>query len=174
MFFCRFNSEEHHVIENLLVLTTGGTLDKVYFDAKSHYQVGEAVIISVLKSMNLSMSITFQEICKKDSLEINEEDRTRLRQAILASSAEHVLITHGTDTMVDTAAALENITNKIIVITGAMQPAAFKETDAIFNIGTAMGALACSTPGIYIAMSGQVFTADSVFKNYETRRFELK
>jgi L-asparaginase len=162
------------MINDLLVLTTGGTIDKVYFDAKSHYQVGKPAVIAILNAMNLKANMSFQEICKKDSLEINDDDRAQLRQAILASSASHVLITHGTDTLVETAMALGHFGDKVIVLTGAMQPAAFRETDAIFNIGTAMGVLSCATVGIYIAMSGQVFKADSVFKNYETRRFETK
>jgi L-asparaginase len=177
------NLRSNSVIKDLLVLTTGGTLDKVYFDAKSHYQIGEPAVIAILKAMNLAVNISFQEICKKDSLEINSDDRAQLGHAILASNTSHILITHGTDTMIETAKFLNNVllekcanktdkTDKLIVLTGAMQPAAFRETDAIFNIGTALGVLSCATQGIYIAMNGQAFKADSVFKNYETRRFE--
>jgi L-asparaginase len=166
------------VIKDLLVLTTGGTIDKVYFDAKSHYQIGEPAVIAILKAMNLGINISFQEMCRKDSLEITSDDRAQLSQAILASNIDHILITHGTDTLIDTAKSLEHLptkylTTKVIVLTGAMQPAAFKETDAIFNIGTAIGALCCAAPGIYIAMNGQVFKANFVVKNYDTRRFEV-
>ncbi len=160
------------MINELLVITTGGTIDKVYFDANSHYEVGDPVVVPILNSMNLKMVIAQKEICRKDSLDMTDEDREQIRQAVLNSSATHILITHGTDTMAKTATALSDIPNKVIVFTGAMQPAAFHHTDAIFNLGTAMGALSCANSGIYVAMNGQVFPAQSVFKNYQTRRFE--
>lgn len=160
------------MIDDVLVLTTGGTIDKVYFDANSHYSVGAPVVGAVLKAMNSDIRITLEEVCRKDSLDIDDQDRRLLRERILASTLRHVLITHGTDSMVKTALSLGTIEDKVIVFTGAIQPAAFRDTDGIFNIGTAMGVLSTAAPGVYIAMNGQAFLANAVFKNYQTQRFE--
>jgi len=161
-------------MKKLLVLTTGGTLDKVYFDALSEFQVGAPVVGDILTRMNLNISYELIEVCRKDSLELTDEDRLALKKAIESSSATKVLITHGTDTMVKSAQAIGEQADKVIVFTGAMQPAAFTNTDAVFNIGTAIGALMSPNMpnGAYIAMSGQVYPADKVQKNYDSRRFE--
>lgn len=161
-------------MDKLLVITTGGTIDKVYFDALSEFQVGEPVVGEILKQMNVAFEFTLIEICRKDSLELTDEDRAALKKAIESSAESKVLITHGTDTMVKSAQAIGEQSDKVIVFTGAMQPAAFAKTDAIFNIGTAVGALMSpQTPsGSYVAMSGQVYSADHVKKNYESKRFE--
>lgn len=161
-------------MKKLLILTTGGTIDKVYFDAKSQYEVGEPVVASVLKAMNVSFDFEIEAICKKDSLELDNNDRAVIAGKISASSAKHILITHGTDTITDTANFLPEQTEKVIVLTGAMQPAIFKETDGIFNIGTALGVLSSSEPGVYIAMNGRRFDPNNVFKNYDTKRFETR
>jgi len=160
-------------MDKLLVLTTGGTLDKVYFDALSEFQVGDPVAADILTAMNVNFEFELKEICRKDSLELTDEDRENLKAAIAASDADYVLITHGTDTMVDSANFIGEH-NKVIIFTGAMQPAAFSNTDAVFNIGTAVGAFSVAQPGSYIAMSGQVYSANKVFKNYDSRRFEGK
>ena len=160
-------------MEKLLVLTTGGTLDKVYFDALSEFQVGDPVAADILTAMNVNFEFESKEICRKDSLELIDQDRENLKAAIEASDADYVLITHGTDTMVDSANFIGDH-NKVIIFTGAMQPAAFSNTDAVFNIGTAIGAFSVAQPGRYIAMSGQVYPANKVFKNYDSRRFEGK
>ncbi len=159
-------------MQKLLVLTTGGTIDKVYFDALSQFEVGDPVARDILKSMNVAFEFEVKEICRKDSLEITKEDRQALRDAIEASDAQYILITHGTDTMVDTAQFIGEQGEKRIVLTGSMQPAAFKDTDAVFNIGSAIGALSIAAPGVYIAMSGKVYPAGDVFKNYDSKRFE--
>ena len=159
-------------MKKLLVLTTGGTLDKVYFDALSEFQVGDPVVGDVLNDMNVAFEYELIEICRKDSLELTDEDREQLKTRIEASEAEYVLITHGTDTMVQSAQYIGEQGGKVIVFTGAMQPAAFKNTDAVFNIGTAIGAFGFAQPGSYIAMSGRVYAADGVFKNYDSKRFE--
>lgn len=160
------------MMKSVLVLTTGGTLDKVYFDALSEYQVGEAVAPEILQRMNVNFEFEHHEICRKDSLEITDEDREQLKQAVEQSQHNHILVTHGTDTMVKTAQYLGEQPGKTIIFTGAMQPAAFTNTDAIFNIGSAIGALNSAQHGVYVAMSGQVYPANKVFKNYDTKRFE--
>ena len=159
-------------MQKLLVLTTGGTIDKVYFDALSQFEVGDPVARDILMAMNVAFEFEVTEICRKDSLEITEQDRQSLRDVIEASDANYILITHGTDTMVDTAQFIGEQTEKRIVLTGSMQPAAFKDTDAVFNIGSAIGALSIALPGVYIAMSGKVYPAGEVFKNYDSKRFE--
>jgi L-asparaginase len=85
---------------------------------------------------------------------------------------ERIVVTHGTDTMIQTAKALQGIPDKTIVLTGAMQPARFHETDAVFNIGTAIGAVQSLPPGVYIAMNGRIFRPDRVRKNVAAGCFE--
>ncbi len=159
-------------MQKLLVLSTGGTLDKVYFDALSEFQVGEPVVAEILTSMNVTFDFDVQEVCRKDSLEVDHLDRQKMLAMVNESSAKHILITHGTDTMVDSAQFLGEQTQKVIIFVGAMQPSAFKDSDATFNVGCAVGALSIATPGVYIAMSGQIHKCNNVFKNYESRRFE--
>lgn len=159
-------------MKKLLILSTGGTIDKIYFDAKSQYEVGKPVARTVLEAMNVAFEVESIEVCKKDSLEMNTEDREKLKEAIDRSDARAILVTHGTDTMIDTALSLGEYTDRVIVFTGAMQPAIFKETDGIFNIGTALGVLSCASSGVYIAMNGRAFSPQKAAKNYETRAFE--
>ncbi|HEY7775760.1 MAG TPA: asparaginase domain-containing protein [Kineobactrum sp.] len=156
----------------LHIITTGGTIDKIYFDAKSDYQVGAPVIGELLERMGAGFSFTVESAMRKDSLDMTAEDRARIRAAAQQCAEECVLITHGTDGMVATAAALAAIPGKCIVLTGALQPAAFAQSDAIFNIGCAIGAVQSKPPGVYIAMNGLVFDANNVFKNVAANRFE--
>ncbi|EAQ97824.1 asparaginase domain-containing protein [Congregibacter litoralis] len=158
---------------DLHIITTGGTIDKIYFDAKSDYQVGEPVIGELLESMGAQFPYTVESAMRKDSLELTEEDRAAIRQSTERCVEQQVLITHGTDGMVRTGQALKGIPGKTIVLTGALQPAAFKGSDAIFNIGCAIGALQAAAPGVYIAMNGQLFDIDNVQKNLEANRFEV-
>lgn len=111
-------------------------------------------------------------LLRKDSLHITAEDRELLRAAIAAQPARHVLVTHGTDTMVETAQVLASITDKTIVLTGALNPARFRGSDAEFNIGTAVGAVQSLPPGVYIAMNGRVWDPRRVRKNVAANRFE--
>ena len=156
----------------LHVITTGGTIDKVYFDAKSEFQVGPPMVADVLKEANVTLPVTVESILAKDSLELTDADRQLIRDRVIAASENRVLITHGTDTMVQTARALTGISNKTIVLTGSMQPARFRNTDAVFNIGCAIGAAQSLPPGVYIAMNGRVFDPEHVVKNREQHRFE--
>jgi len=156
----------------LEIFTTGGTIDKVYFDAKSHFQVGEPQIVEVLANANLNIDYRVVPLMRKDSLDLTEEDRRLVRQAILESTSSQIVITHGTDTMIETARSLGGIPEKTIVLTGAMQPARFRFTDAVFNVAAAIMAAQTLTPGVYIAMNGRVFDPYSVRKNVEKNRFE--
>jgi L-asparaginase len=156
-------------MDQLCIVTTGGTIDKVYFDDKSDFQVGEPQIGRILEELGVAFRFTVIPIIRKDSLHITQADRELLRQTIAAQPARHV---HGTDTMVDTARVLEEIKDKTIVLTGALNPARFRGTDADFNIGSAVGAVQCLPPGVYIAMNGRVWDPRKVRKNVAANRFE--
>lgn len=156
----------------LHIITTGGTIDKIYFDAKSDYQVGEPVIGELLRRMGVGFAFTVESAMRKDSLDMDDRDRALIRQLASRCEEDRVLITHGTDGMVATARALQGIPGKCIVLTGALQPAAFADSDAIFNIGCAIGAVQSRPPGVYIAMNGQVFDGQKVIKNVVANRFE--
>ncbi|MDZ7413580.1 MAG: asparaginase domain-containing protein [candidate division KSB1 bacterium] len=155
------------------ILTTGGTIDKIYFDRKSEFQVGDPQIAEVLSEANVVVDYEIQQLMRKDSLDMTDEDRRLIRQAVESDTAHrHFLITHGTDTMIDTARTLQGIPGKVIVLTGAMQPARFRLTDAVFNIGCAFMAVQTLPPGVYIVMNGRVFYPDNTVKNVPLNRFE--
>ena len=116
---------------------------------------------------------SIEEACQKDSLDMTDADRADIRQRVATASERYVVITHGTDTMTDTANVLADIPDKVIVLTGAMAPAKFRSSDATFNIGCAIGAVQLAQPGVYIAMNGRVLPAGSVRKNREKGRFEI-
>ena len=159
-------------MEELLVVTTGGTIDKVYFDAKSDYQVGEPQIGKILDDLGVAFRFHVIPLLRKDSLFINDDDRKLMRATIAAQNERCVLVTHGTDSMVETAKVLADITDKTIVLTGALNPARFDGSDAEFNIGCAVGAVQSLAPGVYIAMNGRIWDPAKVRKNVEANRFE--
>ena len=159
-------------MDQLLIVTTGGTIDKVYFDDKSDYQVGEPQIGHILEELGVAFRFRVIPIMRKDSLHIEAADRELLRATIAAQEEAHVLVTHGTDTMIDTARVLASIAAKTIVLTGALNPARFRGSDAEFNIGTAVGAVQSLPPGVYIAMNGRVWDPAKVRKNVAANRFE--
>lgn len=155
------------------IYSCGGTIDKVYFDASSQYEVGEPQIAQIFHRAHVNFEFAIESLMRKDSLEMTASDRAMVRQTLEISPHDHFLITHGTDTMPETARSLLGMSgNKIVVLTGSMSPARFEASDAEFNIGCAVGALMSARPGVYIAMNGQVFPADNVRKNLEARRFE--
>ena len=149
----------------ILVLTTGGTIDKIYFDALSDYKVGESVVAKLLQIGGVRRPFRIEEVTRKDSLELEDRDRALIRERVVAAPESHIVITHGTDTMTDTASALEGITGKTIVLVGALAPARFGESDASFNLGMAFATAQIAGPGVYISMSGSVFRADQVVKD---------
>lgn len=154
------------------IFTTGGTIDKVYFDANSDFEIGETQVPELLAESNIHKGYQLQGLLRKDSLEMTDEDRTVVREAVAACDSPHILITHGTDTMAETAQALSALSNKTIVLTGAMQPARMRCSDAVFNLGFAWAALQLLPPGVYIAMNGEVFEAGAARKNLKSQRFE--
>lgn len=157
---------------SIQIFTTGGTFDKVYYDALSEFSIGEPMAGPLLADAGVSFAYQITSLLKKDSLEFTDADRELLARHVRDADAEHILIIHGTDTMTQSASALGDIPGKTVVLTGAMQPARMLHSDAPFNLGFAMGALQCLPAGIYIAMNGKIFSAGQVQKNRAAGRFE--
>lgn len=154
------------------ILTTGGTIDKVYFDQLSEFQIGDPQITEILRPVQPGFRFEVQAVLRKDSLELTAEDRALIRRTVEADPGERFLITHGTDTMRETAQTLTGIPGKTIVLTGALAPARFKESDATFNVGFALGCLQALPPGVYLAMNGLIFDPFRVRKNRDRMTFE--
>ncbi len=154
------------------IFTVGGTIDKVYFDAKSEYEVGESLLSEVLCEANITFEYAVEQVMRKDSLDMDDNDRSLLKARVAGAEEKLILITHGTDTMVDSAQALSDLQDKVIVFTGALKPARFRDSDATFNIGFALGALHVLSPGVYIAMNGKIFNPANTRKVRELNRFE--
>ncbi|MEL0209281.1 MAG: asparaginase domain-containing protein [Novosphingobium sp.] len=157
--------------EPILVLTTGGTIDKAYFDALSEYQIVESGIPDLIAQARVALPFRVMELMRKDSLELTDADRALIAAAVREAPESHVVITHGTDTMTETAKALSDVAGKTIVLTGALSPARFAETDAPFNLGMAFATAQVAAPGVWIAMSGQVFDGLKVRKDRAAGKF---
>lgn len=160
------------MMQHLTIVTTGGTIDKVYFDEKSEYQIGSPQIGGILAQLGVAFAFDVIPILRKDSLHITATDRELIRRTIEQQPHRHVLVTHGTDTMVETARELDGIADKVIVLTGALNPAKFQGSDAVFNIGCAVGAVQALPNGVYIAMNGRVWDPHRVQKNRAANCFE--
>ncbi|MCB0074786.1 MAG: asparaginase [Caldilineaceae bacterium] len=159
----------------VLVVTTGGTIDKVYFDALSEFTVGASMVGELLREAHVDAPFRIVELLRKDSLELTDEDRALIAGCVAAADETAVVITHGTDTMTVTAERLRaepGCAGKTIVLTGALAPARFAHSDATFNVGMAFAAVQCQPPGVYLVMNGQVFTAGKVRKDRANNRFE--
>ena len=154
------------------IITTGGTIDKLYFDAKSEFQVGDPQVVEVLREAHVTVPYAVRQLMRKDSLDLTDADRRLIRETIAAAPHRHFVVTHGTDTMLDTARVLQSLRDKTIVLTGAMQPARFRFTDAVFNIGCAVMAVQLLPPGVYVTMNGRLFDPRRTVKNREQNRFE--
>ena len=152
-------------------ICVGGTIDKIYFDANSKYEIGAPALAKILQQMPIHLSIELTSLMAKDSLDMNDDDRALIRHAVENCDQKQIVITHGTDTMTDTAEALGKHTEKTVVLTGALQPAVFKDSDALLNIGGALAAVQALPPGIYIVMNGEVFEASKVRKDSANNRF---
>lgn len=155
----------------ILVVTTGGTIDKQYFDALSEYQITESVIDKLLATARVAHPFRVVELMRKDSLELTEEDRAVIVATIANAPETRVVVTHGTDTMTETAKALAGLAGKTVVLCGALAPARFAESDAAFNLGMAFACCQSAQPGVWITMSGTVFDALKVRKDREAGKF---
>lgn len=152
--------------------TTGGTIDKIYHDANSEFAVGDSLLPELLEEANVTVTWQVTGLLRKDSLELTDGDRHQLREAVASCPEKRIIITHGTDTMAESAAALAGIPGKTIVLFGAMQPARMRRSDAVFNLGYAVAAVGLLPAGVYVAMNGEVFEAGKVRKNLAAGRFE--
>jgi len=156
----------------ILVLTTGGTIDKAYFDALSAYQIVDSGIPKLLREARIALPLRLIELLRKDSLELTEDDRDQIASAAAAAPEGRIVVTHGTDTMTETARVLaEAVPAKTICLTGALSPARFADTDARFNLGMAIATVQVAPPGVYIAMNGQVFDGLNVRKDRKAGKF---
>lgn len=154
------------------IFTVGGTIDKVYFDEKSTYEVGEPSVKGILRDANVGFEYECEALLAKDSLDMNDEDRLLVLDRIESDESDSVVVTHGTDTMVETGLYLKGKVSKVVVLTGALEPARFKTSDAVFNVACAVTAAQTLPPGVYIAMNGRVFDPENVRKNAKLGRFE--
>lgn len=156
----------------ILILTTGGTIDKNYFDALSEYQIVDSGIPALLKEARVALPLRVVELMRKDSLELTDADRSLIADAARAAPESRIVVTHGTDTMTETARVLAGeVPGKTICLTGALSPARFAETDAGFNLGMALATVQVAPPGVYIAMSGEVFDGLKVKKDRAAGKF---
>ena len=149
----------------ILILTTGGTIDKLYFDALSEYQIGDSVVAQLLAIARVKHPFRVHSLMRKDSLELTDADRALIADTARDAPETRLVITHGTDTMTETAKALAPIVGKTIVLVGALAPARFAESDATFNLGLAFATAQVAPPGVWITMNGTVFAADRVRKD---------
>lgn len=159
------------------VLTTGGTIDKVYFDAKSEFQVGEPQVTDLFREAGVAFAYSVEVLFQKDSLDMTDADRRLVAERVRAAEHGRLLVTHGTDTMAETARAVADAlaeagdASKTVVFLGSLTPARFKASDAEFNVGFAAAAVQTLPPGVYVAMNGRVFDAYHVRKDRERNRF---
>ena len=155
------------------IIVTGGTFDKTYDEISGRLSFGTTHLPEMLRLGRSRVDTTIETLMMIDSLDMTEQDRTRIAQSCAASPESRIVITHGTDTMVETARVVaQSVIGKTIVLTGAMVPYAFGSSDGLFNLGSALSFAEVLPPGVYIAMNGQHFTWDQVRKNRETGVFE--
>ena len=156
----------------VVVIATGGTIDKVYTLA-GELEVGPPAADTLLDEAGVDADL--ESVLAKDSLDMTTEDRVALTRRLDRLDAEHVVITHGTDTLTTTAEHLarhaQGLHRKVIVITGAMQPASMHRSDAAFNLGGAVVACQVLPPGVHVCMHGRIFPAGAVVKDRARGRF---
>lgn len=164
---------------NIKLIATGGTIDKKYNHLNGELIFSETSIYEMLRQARSTLEINAQVLMLKDSLYINDEDRNAIAEACNECSEQKIIITHGTDTMVDTAevlakkVAVSRSEGKTIVLLGAMVPFQFKESDALFNLGAALAAVQSLPAGVYITMNGHVFEYNQVRKNRDAGEFQF-
>ncbi len=157
----------------IVFIQTGGSIDKNYPRTQRGYafEIGESAVIRVMQKVQPSFDFKIIPLLRKDSLDVTERDREKIREACQTADAEKIIITHGTDTMIETAKKLGNLKNKVVVLTGAMKPEKFSDSDASFNVGTAVGAINVLRSGVYIAMNGRIYPWNRVERDRKTGQF---
>jgi L-asparaginase len=159
--------------DTIRVLITGGTIDKEYDPVTGELTFAKSHLTNMLNQVRCRVKIVLEEIMLKDSLQMRSEDREEILRKCIDSPESRIIITHGTDTMVETAAVLgKNLKGKTVVLVGALIPYAFGASDALFNLGCAFSAVQALREGVYITMNGKIFSWDHVRKNRESGEFE--
>jgi len=159
--------------DSIRILITGGTIDKEYDPLRGELTFSKSHLSNMLNQVRCKVRFILEEIMLKDSLEMRGEDREEILKKCMNCSENNVIVTHGTDTMVETARLLgKNVKGKTVVLVGAMIPYAFGASDALFNLGCAFSAVQTLPRGVYITMNGNIFLWDNVRKNKESGEFE--
>jgi L-asparaginase len=159
--------------ESIRILITGGTIDKEYNPLRGELTFSRSHLSNMLDQVRCRVRFILEEIMLKDSLEMRGEDREEILKRCTNCSEKNVVVTHGTDTMVETARFLgKNLKGKTLVLVGAMIPYAFGASDALFNLGCAFSAVQTLPPGVYVTMNGKIFSWNNVRKNRESGEFE--
>ena len=157
----------------IAILVTGGTFDKQYNELAGTLTFKETHVPEMLRLGRCRVDVAVRQLMMIDSLEMTDADRRSIAGACLSAAESRIVVTHGTDTMVDTARTLAKaIEGKTIVLTGAMVPYAFGSSDGLFNLGSALSFAQTLPAGVYVAMNGRAFRWDEVRKNRETGVFE--
>lgn len=158
---------------SIRILVTGGTFDKEYNERNGQLYFKETHIAEMLRLGRSRVEVAICTVMMVDSLDMTDADRALIVQNCLQSAEDRIVITHGTDTMTETAAAIARaVTGKTVVLTGAMIPYAFGSSDGLFNLGSSLSFVQALPPGVYIAMNGKCFSWDRVRKNRERSEFE--
>lgn len=156
------------------ILVTGGTLDKEYNQLDGELVFTKTHIADILTQAKCTAQVEIETVMLKDSLHMDSSDRVKIMERAAACTEDKVIITHGTDTMPETAGVIgRNIKDKTIVLLGAMVPYSFVNSDAMFNLGCAFSAVQLLPHGSYITMNGKIFTWDNVRKNRQKGEFEV-
>src|SRR5262245_46464628 len=157
------------------VFVTGGTFDKTYDEIHGRLTFGDTHVPEMLRLGRARVELTVETLLMIDSLDMTDIDRARVVARCAECLERHIVVTHGTDTMVETAHAIaESISDKTVVLTGAMIPYAFGSSDGLFNLGSALSFAQVLPPGVYIAMNGQCFPWEQVKKNTQAGVFESR
>ena len=156
------------------ILVTGGTIDKTYSPVEGVLGFSRTHVIAMLQQGRVPVpEAKVETVLLKDSLEMTDADRDEILRACTTARESRLLITHGTDTMILTAAHLARADlGKTIVLVGAMVPYTFSNSDGLFNLGFALACLQLLAPSVYVCMNGRVFPWDKVCKNRQAGRFE--
>ena len=155
------------------IFVTGGTFDKTYDEIRGRLSFGDTHLPEMLTLGRSRVEVSVRTLMMIDSLEMSDADRELIVRNCSECEETRIVVTHGTDTMVETAAALaRGVAGKTVVLTGAMIPYAFGSSDGLFNLGSALSFVQVLPPGVYIAMNGQHFAWDKVRKNKQTGYFE--
>ena len=157
---------------NIRIFVTGGTFDKEYDEINGNLFFNNTHIREMLDLGRSKIDVNISTLMMKDSLEMNDDDRSLILDNCLKAKEDKIIITHGTDTMVETAKYIAvTELNKTVVLTGAMIPYKFGSSDGLFNLGAAIGFVQSLTPGVQIAMNGKYFNHDEVEKNKDIGEF---